>query len=93
MALKSFTISNLIRGILNDPVHKDFYVLRVEKSNGDKFVSPVMDHANYMIYEAGLRAKTINGEIKYFCVIGRGSEDDVSDIQYQEADNLNKTYS
>lgn len=88
--LANFVLSKLVRGILSDPVYKDFYVLESDHKNGDKVFSPVMDHDNYMIYEAGLRSKTISGEIKYFRVLGRGSEDEMTDLLYSESDHYKK---
>lgn len=91
MALKDFVLSKLVRGILSDPVYKDFYLLEATHKNGDIILSPVMDHNNYMIYEAGLRSKAITGEIISFRTLGRGAEDDISDLLYSET-KLNKQY-
>lgn len=90
--VKEFVLSKLARGILNDPVYKDYYLIRSELANGDILFSPVMSHENYMIYNAGLRAKVLNGEIKHFGLLGRGSEDDMTDLLYSESEKLNKFY-
>lgn len=90
--LKEFVLSKFARGILNDPVYKDYYVIKVQLTNGDILFSPVMSHENYMIYSAGLRAKVLNGEVKHFHLLGRGSEDEMSDLLYSESEALTKFY-
>lgn len=85
-------LSKVARGILNDPVYKDFYVVKSNLKNGDCVLSPVMDHSNFMIYESGLRTKTISGEIIDFVTLGRGSEEDMFDLLDAEKEILTKSF-
>lgn len=90
--LVNVVLSKLALGILNDPVYKDFYVLKSVAANGDIVLSPVMDHGNYLIYESGLRNKVITREIKDFCTLGRGSEDEMTDLLYSEQNAITQFY-
>lgn len=85
-------LSKIARGILNDPVYKDFYVVKSNLKNGDCVLSPVMDHSNFMIYESGLRTKTVSGEISDFVTLGRGSEEDMFELLDAEKDTLTKSF-
>jgi len=85
-------LSKIARGILNDPVYKDFYVVKSNLKNGDCVLSPVMDHSNFMIYESGLRTKTVSGEISDFVTLGRGSEEDMLELLDAEKDTLTKSF-
>lgn len=93
MSREFFGLGKLVKRMLADPVYKNYYCLRVVDNRGEIIVTPVIDHDFLTkVVIPGLTVGLASRSIKSFeYLASRLSEDEATDIMYQEIDYINQT--
>lgn len=90
--LTDFVLSKTVKRILEDPVFKSYYCLKIVDCRGDVVLSPVIDHGFLTRVvvpglNIGIASKTIKS---YEYIASQVSEDEATDALYQELDYINE---